>query len=392
MDSPEVEPPGSQHRHPVPRVVALVAAVLAAVLAAGVVTHLRRSSPAAALPASPSPSVSGSGSLQQQVRARVPELQAFVERERGLRFRRPVQVDVLKDRAFLRVLHADEVPVGAGEDQDASFSALGLLPVEEDFEQSIDDEIDDTVGGYYDFSTRRVSLRADLRAPLREAVLVHELTHALQAQHFLLSRQPRGDADETYTALTALIEGDATRVDQAWYAAQPPDVQVRLRRQGGYGVAPVLSSDLVPALLDFPYVAGPPLVQGLLDEGGQARLDHAFEMPPLTTAQVLHPERIAEGAPLALATPPGRGRQVDEGVLGELGLALLLRRDPLRGGPQENWVADRYATYRSGGRTCTVADLEVVRSGGEALVQALRDAGLQAETLRPTRVRLSRCA
>ena len=203
-------------------------------------------------------------------------------------------------------------------------------------------------------------------------VLVHELTHALQDQHGLFDDEPDDDGDdESALAFAALVEGDATHVEQAWVRAQPPAVRRQLDDpvQGWDGGSGVLGLDV----LDFPYVAGPRLVSALLVRDGPAALAGAYRDPPRTTAQVLHPGR---GPGRRVAPPdPGPGQVVDRGVLGELGLASLVGHDPLDPyGPQRAWDGDAYVTVRDGGRVCTVvrvrADGVLGRNG---LVDALRE-------------------
>lgn len=327
------------------------------------------------------------------VQQRLPALRAFVEQERGLSFRRDVEVELLDDDDFDDELRdAEPLPDAADGDDDApTLTALGLAEDE--------DALDDTlaaaaegVDGFYDEIDDRIVLREQEVGPYLDAVLVHELTHALQDQHFGLFRE--GPAyDEEADAFAALVEGDAARVEHAWYERQPSEVRARLHEIAGYDEEAVLPEDPVEAALAFPYVAGPRLVDALLAQGGQQRLDEAFRSPPVTLAQVLHPERVGEGPPVAMRVPPGQGRRVDEGVLGELGLALLLGNDPLEpGGAQESWRADRYGTYQTRDRTCTVADVETDAAGRAGLVQALSEADVPARPLGETRVRLQRCA
>ena len=56
---------------------------------------------------------------------------------------------------------------------------------------------------------------------------------------------------------------------------------------------------------------------------GVRRLDAAFRSPPVSSAEVLHPERFLDG-PGRATVPPVRadGRVVDQGVLGEVILRL----------------------------------------------------------------------
>ena len=62
------------------------------------------------------------------------------------------------------------------------------------------------------------------------------------------------------------------------------------------------------------------------EEAGQARLDAAFAEPPTTSEQLLHPEPFLRGEadrPPSTA-PKAEGKEIDQGVLGELGLLLVL--------------------------------------------------------------------
>ena len=56
--------------------------------------------------------------------------------------------------------------------------------------------------------------------------LVHELTHALQDQHFDLTKLDRGvETSGEDFALTALVEGDATSVEDDYLFSLPDDEQ-----------------------------------------------------------------------------------------------------------------------------------------------------------------------
>jgi uncharacterized protein YjaZ len=56
--------------------------------------------------------------------------------------------------------------------------------------------------------------------PSVESTLVHELTHALQFQHFDLGKHheelEEADDSAASSAYTALVEGDARRIQAAW--------------------------------------------------------------------------------------------------------------------------------------------------------------------------------
>ncbi len=159
------------------------------------------------------------------MRAELPRLQAFVRQERGLDFVRPVRVEVLPDDEFVAELRRDggeydESGVGGP----ATLAALGLLPDGAAFEQATEDADGDGTLGFYDFVTDRLVLRGDEWNPLLESVLVHELVHALQDQHFPEAMEAAPDGEAGF-ALDSVIEGDANDVEDRYYYDQPEDWQ-----------------------------------------------------------------------------------------------------------------------------------------------------------------------
>lgn len=345
--------------------------------------------------------VAATGAAQpahDRVAERLAALTPFVERERGLELRRPVTLRVLGDEDFVAALHEDDETGPAAYDLGATYGALGAADPEE-FADEVTAELDDGVVGYYDAVREELVVRERPVDAYLDLVLVHELTHALQDQWFKTDRPELLDLTERLLAFDALVEGDAVRVERAWYRAQPPDVRAELdeaegRLPGETAYAPALDGGALAAELDFPYQAGLPLVDALLAAGGQDRLDAAFRTPPTTSEHVLHPETLDDGPPLSPPAPDRDGRVVDEGVLGERGLALVLGLDPLAGGPQVGWDGDSYATYdEPDGRLCTVATVAMATPAArDALVEALRDVGAEAEPRAGTLLELASCA
>ena len=310
---------------------------------------------------------------ERELDGRLPALMAFVEQERGLRFTGPVEVELLSDDDFERALLSGEeldtpdVPA----DLSATLYALGLLDPDEDLEAQSVDSVSDIVG-FYDSAADRLAVRGSETGAYVDLVVVHELTHALQDQAFDLDRPELGSyGGEEGVAFTALVEGDATRVENAWRAAQ--SAEVRRELDEAEAAFPETDISLLDLLLAFPYFAGEPYVEQVLAQGGQLALDAAFRTPPVSTEQVLHP---GAGAPVIPPAPEATGTRVDQGVLGEQGLALLLGVDPTRDGPQVGWGGDRYVTVEDGDRSCTSATIvmDTPRDRDE-LLAALPEAG-----------------
>lgn len=284
----------------------------------------------------------------------VPELSAFVEAERGLAFKEEVDVEVLGDDDFLDALYSD----GGGDheeqlDPEPTLKALGLLPEDTDLEEEVTGALDEGVVGFYDPEDGRLVVRGRDLDAFVEMTIVHELTHALQDQHFELDRPEVDEADdERSIAFDALAEGDATRVEEAWYAEQSPERQSQVDGYYGGG-SEEQETDVVDVLLGFPYFVGPTYVEDLLSEGGQPALDAAFTDPPTTTEQILYGADRPD--PVAVAEPELPGDVLDRGALGTLGLSLVLGEDVFGGDGTDLWDGDRYLTTKDGDRTCTLA-------------------------------------
>ena len=147
----------------------------------------------------------------------------FVQKARKLEFTHPIPVEFLSDAAFKKRVRHDDAKVTASDRRDAKryvaeLRALGLLQGNVDLigaEKNLSGV--DTLG-YYDQDAKKMVIRGKNLADVATRVtVVHELTHALQDQHFDLNKLT--DATKTSgadTALTALIEGDAVRVENKY--------------------------------------------------------------------------------------------------------------------------------------------------------------------------------
>ncbi|HME73882.1 MAG TPA: hypothetical protein VKM54_29080 [Myxococcota bacterium] len=197
---------------------------------------------------------------------------------------------------------------------------------------------------------------------VREIVLGHELIHALQHQnHPDLVEHDRflKDQDDLGSALEATIEGDATFFslavpDPPIPPSDPTEFREELQRDTAGRAEGALAG--APALLReglyFPYAWGYAL--SYREHG--ALLDD----PPISTEQVLHPERRHEPF---VALDLGAGRNllpagcafVHENGVGEFGLSVLLKDLAPREMPPdptawEGWNGDRYLVARCNGR------------------------------------------
>jgi len=159
---------------------------------------------------------------------RVEKYVAFVEQHRKLEFDHPVAVKFLDDEAFVKAYQGDDPKVTKADRREAEriagqLRALGLIEGPVDLIQSQRDlGATDTVG-FYDQEKKALYVRGtDLSDTDVRITLVHELTHALQDQQFDLTELD--DTVETSGenfALTALVEGDATSVEDDYLFSRP---------------------------------------------------------------------------------------------------------------------------------------------------------------------------
>lgn len=137
-----------------------------------------------------------------------------------------------------------------------------------------------------------------------ESLLTHELTHALQDQHFdllgmLLARPYSYDRSE---AAFAVIEGDAVGVQRraenpAWTKRTLDDItRIEDSRFDEYRST---IGNLFPSLLTqtfiFRYRDGTRFVEGVRRRRAQPGVDDLFRNPPQTSEQVLHLDKYLAG-------------------------------------------------------------------------------------------------
>ena len=350
------------------------------------------------------------GGLDEPMATAVAELEAFVASARGLPFLEPVDVAVLDDAAFRRALSGGEPLEELDVDVETGvLRALGLVDEGDDLGPA--GELDAaTVAGFYDTETRELVVRGARLTPFVRQVLVHELVHALDDQHFDL--EPDVVDDEAALAFEALVEGNAVRIEARYLESLPPGERRQAAAEeeatfggGGGGGDGGGSVDALPEVFlhvgAFPYAEGPELVAALLAAGGQARLDDAFRSPPTSSAEVLHPDRFLGGRGRARVPPVvADGRLVDEGGGGELGLRVILAQSRPREQARRaaaGWAGDRYVAWQTGKRTCvrTAVVLDSAAEAGE-LVAALRQWGVDHPGTTvdpgPSAVTFTRCA
>src|SRR4029079_297816 len=170
--------------------------------------------------------------------------------------------------------------------------SFGLAPQNFAYRPFLIKLLTEQVAGYYDPKAHQFYLADWIELEGQKPVMAHELTHALQDQHFNLKRfenWPKGDSDAELAA-HALIEGDAT-LAMIVYLTKYPLVYLAFMRSMGATDAASEQIKLAPRSLRdsllFPYTQGQAWATQVYRRGGWKMVTDAFTKLPQSTEQIL---------------------------------------------------------------------------------------------------------
>lgn len=238
---------------------------------------------------------------------------------------------------------------------------LGLVHADFQYRRFVVELLAEQVAGYYDPKAKHFYLADWIELEGQKPVMAHELTHALQDQHFNLrrfERWPTGDADAELAA-HALIEGDATLAMTLYMAKNPIVALAFIRSLGARSASSEQFKQAPRALREsllFPYEHGSEWATQLYKRGGWSMVSGGFTKLPQSTEQILHPEKyFTYEAPVRVALPDignllgTSWKRIDYDVNGEWNFYLILNQ--FLNAPNESrraaagWSGDRYALY-----------------------------------------------
>jgi hypothetical protein len=312
---------------------------------------------------------------------------------RGLAFKNPVAPQFMerKDlrehmaRLFREEMSEEDIVLA-----DASLKAFGFVPANFKTEELVLRLYAEEVAGFYDPKRKEIFLIKETEKPQKpgllarllgatggfdkeeqKATLAHEMAHALADQHFDLEKMQQvvEDDDDQSLALQALIEGEATLVmmidmqrtegddGKEMLKASPEAMDFSIGLMKGFlpfasgrtfrNAPPIFQETML-----FGYLKGLVFLLHLTNDDEWNAVNRAFRSPPLSTEQILHPEKYLRDvdAPVAIDLPKfgelaaSGWKELGQNVLGELQISILLRRHWGRQSAA-GWDGDRFAVF-----------------------------------------------
>jgi len=317
-------------------------------------------------PATP-PSVAGKSGAAD-FSAAADEVLAQMSEITGLALRSPLKKS-LRSREEIRahiIQEMNEDKNTAERYADArSAEAFGLLPKGFDLDSFMVDLLTEQIAGLYDPKAHEFYVADWIPIDDQRMVMAHELTHALEDQHFQIEAWAKAARpnDDGELAREAVLEGSAMAA-MVEYLLQGsgrslqdlPDIDPAMLI-GDMADTPLLKK-APPFLKDaliFPYLDGLTFSAAVLKPTGWEGLSAIFRKPPVSTQQIMHPALYTSGKAPGPVTLPSMEKtlgadwaKLDENVLGEFGWKEVLKQfldEPRAKALSAAWDGDRYAVY-----------------------------------------------
>ena len=325
---------------------------------------------------------------------------------RALQFKHSVPSSTQSRADFRAWVHGElgrELPPEKNQALSHAYADLGLAPQGFDLMTTLEEAFTTQVAAYYDPSSKAFRVVGEAWGKdVDQIIVAHELTHALDDQHFDLETFDGGEgnrlglSEDERTARQFVTEGEATFMMLAWRTASGEGAAKQLGPLGVAGVRMALALlgaadpiellaatrrgrsaaelspeerrelDQMTRLPPFismpliePYFKGAALVSQVWGRGGWAAVNDLYRHPPASTEQILHArEKFLDGRdpPIAINLPAGRPALNETpaatDVLGELGMRAYFKTWDFPSGDAAaaGWGGDRFWVWTRASR------------------------------------------
>jgi hypothetical protein len=248
-----------------------------------------------------------------------------------------------------------------------SAEAFGLIPKNFDLDSFMVELLTEQIAGLYDPKAHEFYIADWIPLNDQRMVMAHELTHALQDQHFKIetwmkAARPNDDAE---LAREAFLEGSATAAMVDYLLEGTGKSVISMPEfdpsilTGDIGNTPSLQKapPFIRDTLVFPYFSGMTFTVAALKPNGWTALARVFSNPPASTQQIMHPALYKSGhVPERVTLPAIDGKlgkdwkKLDDNLMGEFGWLEVLKQflDEARAKPlAAAWEGDRYQLFEN---------------------------------------------
>lgn len=318
---------------------------------------------------------------------KIAEITQFVELNRQLVLPQEIPIKFLTRRQLReqwRETSFDAAALEAVQTKQEFYRALNLIGPDVDLVQAALDSQTDILLGYYAPKEKVMHIVAESVNMFAEEEMTyaHEYVHALQDYHFDLNTIFESElSSDALLAARSLPEGDARLVEDIFTQQniRQDEIDYNIYRYlfrehpQLEGVSPALG-----IFTYFPYTAGEYFVAYLFIQGNFSwdLVNQAYHRLPVSSEQVMHPEKYLAGeAPVPVTLPdlgPALGpdwHEIDRDVLGEAGFLVWLvdkvdQQTAINGAA--GWDGDTYTLWVAPSKQRLLAELSIWATEAEA--------------------------
>ena len=279
--------------------------------------------------------------------AQIPPLADQLTKVSGMPLRHPVPCDFITKEKIKAFLDKRVKEVAKPEDlraEELTLKKFGLVPADFNLAKSTIDLLTEQAAAFYDYDRKKLFITDTTASENQEPVLAHEVAHAIADQNYNLSRFIKAGrkSDDGATARLAVMEGQATwlmsellaqKMGQSLKDSPALLAMMSGATEGAAGQYPVFDNSplYLRLTLIFPYTKGMLFQNAVFERDGRNGFGEVFRKPPVSTQQILHPEKYFSGikpSEPALPQPhlPKGYKSLVGGSLGELEHAVMLEQ------------------------------------------------------------------
>ena len=279
--------------------------------------------------------------------AQIPPLAEQLTKISGMPLRHPVPCDFISKEKIKDFLNKRVKDVAKPEDlraEELTLKKFGLVPADFDLTKNTIDLLTEQAAAFYDYDRKKLFITDTTSSETQEPVLAHEIAHAIADQNYNLAKFIKGGrkSDDGSTARLAVMEGQATwlmsellarKMGQSLKDSPALLAMMSGTNETGGGQFPVFDNSplYLRLTLVFPYTKGMLFQNAVYNRDGQKGFAEVFLKPPVSTQQILHPDKYFSGVkPTEPALPrpdlPKGYKSLVGGSLGELEHTVLLEQ------------------------------------------------------------------